>query len=474
MVKKHRKKISIYIPYVVLWIGFLIGSFRLFTYITTKLPLGYDPGIYLFLFEDYGQLLRNFDFSLLASWNQHEPLLWILAALFGKIWISGEWLVRRWLWIASMLPWVILAKIFWKKNKRLAIITAFLYRISITQYEAFFRAYFKQIIGISLMLLCVHSLHKKKSLALGIWLLLLILLHRHSALYIIPIVLIYLTLQSIREKKIPYKMISVITIRGIFGALVYIHQADKFLIEAWEVLTTTFGGKGMGGIFMERKERILLTISLLLLSSLGIYDKVRNKEYDGWLIWYGLGLLWIGLQLVNYKRTLIFVDIFVLIIAARGLMVIFQKFKKHGRAVLAIFLVIKATYYLNYVSQHNTPLISESEFQAIHSLKITTPKNAIIMLTHKNYTPRVMWYSGRDRISPWYSDLDVRTREQRQVRRSSNGTVKCQMLKNHYSWLPRPIYIRLGNKQHHENLDGASCLKEFIWADNFHIFEVKY
>jgi len=445
-----------YLMFLIFW--FLFGLIRLLPYLSTQIPLGYDPGIYVFLFHDYGQLLRNFDFTLLAHWNQHEPLLWILASLLWKIWISAERLVRRWIGIVSMIPWFVLVAIFRKKNKRIGFISAIFYRISIAQYEAFYRAYFKQIFWISVLLLSLYFLQNKKSLFYWISILFLVLLHRHTALYWILITVIFLIFNTIHDKKIPRKLLLTISVFALIWLLVYRSQRDKLFVQGWTVLTTTFFWKWMWWIFMHRQERLKFTIIPVVFSFIWVYSKIKNKEYDVWFIWYFLWIIRIVLQLVNYNRTIIFLDIFVIILSATWLQFLIKNYKKIGITFFSISIVVSSILYIKHYKENSKPLINESEFQAIQSFKTTTEQNAIIMNTHRNYTPRIMWYSGRDRISPGYSDLDARTREQRNIRRTSNGTVKCELLKNYYSDIDRPIYLRFGELQYSENLQWATCL----------------
>ncbi|HCY20529.1 TPA: hypothetical protein DIC40_01415 [Patescibacteria group bacterium] len=56
--------------------------------------------------------------------------------------------------------------------------------------------------------------------------------------------------------------------------------------------------------------------------------------------------------------------------------------------------------YIVHININAIPLISKEEFSAIKNIKNRTEENAIIINSHKNYTPWIMGWSQRDYINP--------------------------------------------------------------------------
>jgi len=454
-------------------LGLALGLRRVRPYFSSSIPLGYDPGIYLAIFQDYSQLLRNFDRSLLGERNKHEPLIWFFAAILWKAWVSNDRLITRGIGIASLLPGIILFFLFYKKNTAWWSLAAILFRISIPQYEAFYRAYFKQILGLSVLLLVLFFLAKKKAILFGFTILILVLLHRHTALFAIVSSLIYLIVQAVREKKMPRKFIMVFGGAAVISLIFYIPLRSKLITDGFPALISTFGGKGYGGIFFSKVEYLKVAAIPLVLSLIGIVLAAIKKSFRPSRIARCIGLLWVVLGLVNYQRTLVFFDLFVVIRAAYALVELIKKIKRIGVTVSVLILIGLWFYYTDYISKHEKQLISLEEFESIRSFQATS-EDSIVMNTHKNYTPRIMWYSHRDRISPGRSDTDARTFDQRMQRREGNGKTKCDMLQSTYSDLQRPIYLRIGEHQYTENLAGGRCFERVDYGPTHQIFSINF
>jgi len=112
-------------------------------------------------------------------------------------------------------------------------------------------------------------------------------------------------------------------------------------------------------------------------------------------------MIWVSFGLINYNRTLVFFDIFVIYRVAYFLVEIVRTEKRIGIPLIIISIGINCTLYLFHIAFYNQNiLISEDEFTAINKIADTTEPNAIIMNTHKNYSPRIMGRGQRDYINP--------------------------------------------------------------------------
>lgn len=457
------------LPYIILGIWAVLWLFRLRYFTYSMVPLGYDPGMYKEIFSHYRNVITSMDFSLLPQRVRHEPLLWILAALGNKLWVSFDRMLTRGIGIINLIPGVLL---FWyfktkSKNLRRGVFAALLYRTSIIQYQVFYRWYFKQTLGVSIMILILILWEKKKVLFQSILFFLLILLHKHTALYVWAILAISTIIEWITTKTLPWKKIVYRTIAGGCALLIYIPLRGRIMTEAVKAV-----GDGSGWDFITPILYLKYSRPIIILSILGAWRRIKLKKFDVWLVWYGVWIVWILLSLVNYNRTLVFLDAFVVIFAAYFLFKVFQLRSGLWTSLIFIGLLGWSTYYIVYVNDHAIPLISQEEFISIKNLSKITQPNALVMNTHRNYTPWIMGRSQRDYINPGMSDMDLWTHQQRNQRRSVDGKQKCEMLKATYAKLSRPLYIRLWSQQFRENLSWWYCFLPVTGGTTWIVFKV--
>lgn len=463
---------------ILLAIGIILGIYRLGYFVYAHVPLGYDPGMYKEIFSSYVQVLNHMDFSYLPSRVRHEPLLWILAALLHKLGVSFDRLVTRGIGILTLIPGLLLFRFFKsRKDPRTGVLAAILYRISIIQYEIFRRNYFKQTIGVSLMLLILILWEKKKLLLQSILFFLLILLHRHTAVFTWAILGLSVLLEWIQKKLFPWKKILARSLAGTLALLCYIPLRSRVMPEALKAVSTTFWGVWMGGDFMNIFSYLSLQWPVILLSLLWIRLHIKRKTIDVWSIGYIISCLRVLFWLVNFNRTIVFLDIFVIYFAAIALREIIHRGSKKWLAwiwisLVSIVCIWTAVYYLWYVAKRSVPLISEEELSSLKSLDTTLEQDAIVMVTHRNYAPWIMGWSKRTYITPGMSDMDKRTHLNWNRRWTSDGTTKCDMLKQTYQTLHRPFYIRLWQQQFLENLSGWDCFTLITKGGTWRLYKI--
>jgi len=457
-----------------LFVFIIFWTFRLFYFFGTNIPLGYDAWIYIFLFQDYTQVLSKWDFSVLANRNQHEPLVGIVANLFNFLGFSFDWIVRWWVWFLSLLPGIIIFLIFWKKDKLLAVFSSGLYFLSIPQYEAFFWWYLKQIIWVSFMLVSILFLTYKKYFLFAFFLFLLILLHRHTALFTIVLGFAWIVFDSIKSKKIPYIVLLYILFVWVLSLIFYLPLREKLVLGWLEPLLSTFAGKWVGGIFIDKFKYLQISGIVFGLSLFQVFFDIKNKKLD--FIFFGriisVGRILFGL--INYNRHLVFLDIFVIIMAGKILSYFWQQKHKIYFWIIILLLIGLSFQYFSYVLKHNKPIISQNEFDVINSFAEFLPEDAILMTSHRNYTPRIMGYGGKDRISPGRSDLDMWPKEERITWRKSNWDTKCKMLFSTYNQLGRPIYRRVWEKQFQENTLNWKCFNLVDGWETRELFKIVF
>lgn len=480
-IKKNKLFLLVFLVWFCLWL------YRLFYFLNSSIPLWYDPGIYKYYFHIWDQIL-HFQKVFIPAWLQYEPWLGIFVNVLNMFGISFDSSITWWIGLASFLPGLILFFLFRKQNKWLALVMALLYRISIVQYETFLRCYYKQIVAISFMLLALYFVQSKKYIVSWIFLVLLFFFHKSTSLFTVGVLWLYLIYQMIQSKKIPWKLLMSLGVLWWLWLLLYWQIAPTLLKESRRLVTTTFGGNWFAGDFLSRWQYFANGGVVIILGIVACLWKIYTKKIDIFFRWVVFGLLWTGLQLANYKRFFTFLDMLAIINAGQLIIALYDHIKDiktkriwNMTRVWFLFFVIFGFSILSYkyvdeVKLKSHPFIVSQEFEAIKQLSVITESNAIIIDTHRNYTPWIMWYTSRDRISPGMTLLPSRLEKDWENNRvkwwRADGPIKCQMLQE-YKKLWRPLYLWIWQQQFPENLQWQNCLVLYREGITYSIWKVK-
>ena len=463
-----------YWVWIALGIGFLLGTYRLIYFMHSNIPLGYDPGMYKWIFTAYMHMLPGLNFATLPSWIRHEPLLWLIMWVIGKLWGNFDWRLTRWIWLINIIPGFLIFLLLKKEHKRTWVLAAWLYWTSITQYQLFWWWYFKQAIAVNLLLLILIAIQNKKLLWQGILFFLLIVLHKHTALYAGAIIGCSFLWEIRTTKTIPRKRIGILFGVWILALLCYIPLRNQIMPEAVKAASSTFAWIGTGWDFITRVQYIRFEWLIILFSIFWFYKKIKNNSFDLLCIWYIIGIIWVILGIVNFNRTLVFLDIFVVILAWYGLYEIYRKHKLFWLYAIGLIVISTGINYIKHIETNAQWLINSQEFAAIKNIPNITEANAIIMTTHKNYTPWMMWRSERDYINPWMAELDKRDHAKRIQRWANNNIQKCTMLESSYKTLHRPLYIWQWSQQASENISAENCFQLYATWTSRQMRKIKF
>lgn len=464
-----RQKVLIYAFLV--W-AIACALYRVFPYFSSMIPLGYDPGVYRGIYTAYLHLAPRFHFGqTVPYWIMHEPLRGILSVVVSKLWISIDIFLTFWLWFFSILGWFFIFLILKKYSKRAALFAMMLFWTSIIQYHAFALCYYKQIIGIDFILLLLYLRDHKKYRTSIPFLIALVLLHRTTTLYLGATSFLYILLQFLITKKINFKFISIWMISGIVWISLYGPLFPRLITDFFQPLMTTIWGAGIQGDFFSVKEFRRFTMFLIIPTWYWIYLKIKNKDFD--LIFSGcvIGIIRTSFWLLNAKRSELFLDVFMILMTWYTIYFIIKKNKLRLRSLLYLGVFLQMMYYIWYVSNNNTPLITAGELTSITTLQDIIPMSGIVVGTDSYLSPWIVGYANRDRITPWLSDMNKWTHTQRNQRWPMNGAGKCKMFEV-YRDLHRPLYMRESKLFRMENIWWGKCFK-LIREDGYHkVYEI--
>jgi len=433
-------------------------------YISSSIPLGYDPGLYRYFFLEYMQYLPNINYNQIAGWTQtaFEPFLWYLWIVLQSIGYGVDFLLTRWLVFFSIVTSIFIYFVLKPYGQKTARIGVILFLISIVQYQAFWWHYYKQVIGIIFMLGSLWLIHRKQYLLSIPLIIATLTIQRPAGLFLLLTIVAYSIGLYIQEKKLPRWLWYTTLAAGLAALICYLPLREYLIAPLIKPLLWSAFIEWQSGTFFSKDQFVFYALPYILLTAYGLYLKYRQKAFDIVVAGAIIGLIWIGGQLFFYNRMLIFMDIFLILMSAWTLGVILKN--RYGWILVAVVLGYQSIHYGSYVANHQTALIPQEEFALIQKINTELPQDAIMMVSHKNYSPRIVWYTYRPTIAPWLLDRNPRNLDERKTRRTNDGATKCRMLQEIEDIENKKIYLRIGSRQPTEDLSAWNCF-QLVYAE---------
>ena len=466
-------KINKKLHYILLAIGLvLIFVLRIIPYLNNSIPLGYDPGLYKYGIE---QGLENRDEWILQG-GMEPGFLYFME--FFKLLFSTDFILKYLLigfCVLSGLGVYFVSKEYFNKNT--ALIGVFIYAFSLIQFKTFWFMYYKNIVGMMIMLFSFYFLKKYEWNSGKRWKWLFILsagllgsIHRPT-FYIFGLsYLIYAFVSPYSNKKynlreLGNKVLSGVCILLIAG-LFYIGDFSQAITQILPWVAMGFIDPGQGpGTFMNFFSYQYSILPYFALAILGLVFCLRKKI--GILeIWALVNLSIVYFQFFFFNRFIIMLDLVLILFASYGFSLMIENKKKLG-TILVIVLLVSLGFFAFRESINSKPLIDNSELKAIESLQ-NTEINAYVMSTLPDYSTWIQGYSGRKTIAPGLFDYNLHNQSQWSLFYSAS---KISEVKSFLGEYPKPLYIFIGKKQPNFLSNFSECLEETYNSDSNFVYE---
>jgi len=398
-------------------------------------PLGYDPGLYRAIYNVYNNMLPYIDFSALPLRLKHEPLRAFRTMLLSFMGLHIDFLLTRGYVAISLIISFLLYMHFNtteesrpNNTKYQFFFIILLWGLSIVQFEAFSYMYYKQLIGIVLMLLIFFFREKKTYYHTIPLIACLFLLHRTTSVYFIATSVLFFITQWVQYKKINKAFAICIIVAGTIWLVWYIPYFTTLIGNFIQPALSSLSGDWLVWLFFTRYEFLRYEVLLTPFVIAWLIYKIKHQRYDIWFRGCIVWLLRMGSWFINYRRSFIDFDIFLIVLAGQGMAMLREKILKIISIPIVILIILQLGYFFSYVQEHSVPLISKEQLHFLQQLDLTLPKTATIMIDSSSYTTRVMWYTNRQRISPWLSDLNIRDKKWWDSRRAATPEWKCLLM----------------------------------------------
>jgi len=470
--KENEFKINKNMGYLIIILGiFIVLLTRIIPYINNSIPLGYDTGIYKYGIE-HG--LANLDTWILSG--GFEPGFLYFMKIFS-LFLSTEFILTYLLVFFCLVLGV--AIYFCTKEyfgKDTALISILIYSISLIQFKTFGYMYYKNIIGLSLMLFCIYFLKKSETKKVFLYIFIVLggilgAIHRPT-FYIFGLsYFVYAFTSPYKQKKYDIKKLKLNIISGVLIIVItgvfYIGKFNVAITSMIFPVIQGFSNQGVaGGTFISFFQYQFLTLVYLAFAILGFFILIKKKEFNILFFWTVINASIVYFQFFFFNRFIIHLDVVLIILASLGFSEIIKHKRKLGIFVLVV-LIISGGILIFKDSISAKPLINNNELNTIEHLNATEP-DSFVMATSSIYSPWVLGYSGRRTIAPGLFDYNKQNEQQWFMFWDSNN---ISYIKDFMDAYQKPLYVFIGEQQKDNLGNFSQCFKVFYEQGNNKIYQ---
>ena len=455
---------------------FFIFLIRIIPYINNSIPLGYDAGIYKYGVE---KGLQNLDEWILTGGL--EPGFLYLAA-FLKTFFSTNFILTYLLIFFCIITGTIIyitTSKYW--NKKVGLIALFLYSISLIQFKTFVFMYYKNILGIILILFSFYLYEsyekeitiRKRKLLISLFIItgaILASIHRPS-FYIFGIVYTIYSIVSPYEKNIYHsKKLFINFLIGlsmiILGLLFYIGSFSSAITNMIEPVLEGFVNTGESpGTFINILTYQYSILFYLPFAIMGLFYQARKREFNLIFFFTIITGIIVYFEYFFFNRFIIFLDIGLIITSSLSLYLIMKE-NKLGILIPVIVILFSGFLIVNE-SIDTKPLINENELAVIEHLN-NTETDSFVMSTSSIYSTWILGYSNRTTIAPGLFDYNQNSLAEWEEFWITEDINYIKYFMNPYK---TPLYIFIGEKQKDNLKSFPECFTTYYEKENNRIYE---
>ena len=149
-----------YVIALIILLALLLAKF-LYPLFLFDLPLGYDPGMYRYLFVKYAEVSPSL--PELRPWAQEYPYgLFLISSILIKLGVPVSWFLG---WIWSVFAVSVLAVFAWifakREGKAVGVLILLAGLLSIAYFDGFAQMYWKTYLALLFLIFTFHFFEKK-------------------------------------------------------------------------------------------------------------------------------------------------------------------------------------------------------------------------------------------------------------------------------------------------------------------------
>lgn len=369
------------------------------------LPLGYDAGIYRYLFLRYSDAFPPFTFPDLPPWAaEHPPGLFLFSTLLLRLGVPVDWLVG-WIWNLFPILLALCASVIAgrKFGRGAAAVTLFLFALAPAYYDGFAAMYWKTFAALLWMVLSFSCLERRQWLWGSLFAFLTLITHQQTGLLfaLATFSWLFLSLGSswflggFTPRRVLQFFVGGTAILGLV-ALFYGRLFDDVVGRLLPLLLQ--GSSAPAGNFPSPDFYLHSSWPLLLVGFMGVFRDLRRGRWTLWQLTLLWSFLFIALRLIFYRRFMLQFEFFLLPFTASAIVLLWQGFPSFlVRGSVVVLLLMQSVLSLQVMTQRIPPMSAEV-FAAAQSLPVFLPDRALLLTLEPTTTPLLRGWLPTHRI----------------------------------------------------------------------------
>lgn len=348
------------------------------------IPLGYDPGMYRYLFLHYAESLRSFSLPVLLPWAQEYPpgLFLLLSPLVA--WGLPVDALIGWVWnVFAILLICVLAYVI-RKRSGATVGTSVLLMGLLSQpyFDGFSAMYWKVFASLLFCILTYHLLERASWLCIPTAFL-VVVTHQQTGLILALSLAMWWLIQipkNFRDKRFQ-RLTLAFGLTGIIALAWYIPQWERAIRSPLLSLLLLRGDAVQAGTFPEPAFYVRTSVVLLSLGVIGFLRSFRKEFGSLWQLSVLVSLVFIVLRLVFYRRFFLQLDFFLLPFAAEALVWVWSMAKSRlVQGLIVMFVMLQLAMSLQ-VAMIRTPQVRAEDIALItHAARMIPEGSSVITL----------------------------------------------------------------------------------------------
>ena len=355
---KNNKTININKALIIIPLLFIL-IIRIIPYLKFNIPLGFDAGIYKYLFEHFG-----------STETFSEPKgLYVLTSIL-LLFNNTEFLLKYFIIFLELLTgffiFLVARKYF---NKEAGFLSLLIYSISVTQFKAFTLMYYKNILAILFLLIILYYYENNFIFVITAAL----LSGTHTPIFLIFMLSYFICSINNLKKYLP-RLILI----AILGSPFYLTNLK--LLEPIKNIENIGAGN-----FITLETYLFFSLSYLIFSMLGVFKGIKEKKINLLTTLLVINSIIVIFKLFFFNRYIISLDILLILFSGYGLYLLLSD-KRILSIVLSSLLLLSSMFFIINEAIKIQPEITKEKLDEIISL----PDGKI--LTERKYAPWILAY----------------------------------------------------------------------------------
>lgn len=375
-----------------------------------RVPLGFDVGLYRYLFLRHATGFPPFVMAPMETWAQGHPLgLFFFSTTALRLGVPVAALLG---WIWNVFPVLLAVLLAWVMGKRegraVGVLVLLAALLSLAYFDGFALMYWKTYASLAWCVLTYHLLERRSWFAIVTGMLTVATHHQTGLLF----GLVFLTwalheaVPALKARRFDTQSCMPLIVGGtvlVLGLLTYIpvwHGA--VVLHLPELL---LGAESSGGNFPSPLFYVRTSGILLVLGALGFFLSLKHGRWTLWQLSVLWSLAFVLLHSVFYRRFFLQLDFFLLPFAATAMRALWYHYKEsYIRAMFVIGIVLQALIMCSLMVMRE-PLIDAGTMSVIDGLDAVVPRDAYIISPDTDTTPFLRgWLPDRTVVGPGLFD----------------------------------------------------------------------